>query len=65
MYNSPLRPAIDADAHEILMVLLSPYHKLEENDPRPMVQRPAAYAARFDRWYGLRARSGADRHVRK
>jgi NTE family protein len=41
MYNSPLRPAIDADAHEILMVLLSPYHKLEENDPRPMVQRSA------------------------
>ncbi len=41
MYNSPLRPAIDADAHEILMVLLSPYHKLEENDPRPMVQRGA------------------------
>jgi len=40
-YNSPLRPAIDADAHEILMVLLSPYHKLEENDPRPMVQRSA------------------------
>jgi NTE family protein len=41
MYNSPLRPAIDAEAHEILMVLLSPYHKLEENDPRPMVQRSA------------------------
>jgi NTE family protein len=41
MYNSPLRPAIDADAHEVLMVLLSPYHKLEENDPRPMVQRSA------------------------
>ncbi len=41
MYNSPLRPAIDADAHEILMVLLSPYHKLEENDPRAMVQRSA------------------------
>jgi NTE family protein len=41
MYNSPLRPAIDADAHEILMVLLSPYHKLEENDLRPLVQRSA------------------------
>ena len=41
MYNSPLRPAIDADAHEILMVLLSPYHQLEENDPRPTVQRSA------------------------
>ena len=41
MYNSPLRPAIDAEAEEILMVLLSPYHKLEENDPRPMVQRSA------------------------
>ncbi len=41
MYNSPLRPAIDADAHEILMVLLSPYHKLEENDPRSIVQRSA------------------------
>lgn len=41
MYNSPLRPAIDAEAEEILMVLLSPYHKLEENDPRPMVQRGA------------------------
>jgi len=41
MYNSPLRPAIDADAQEILMVLLSPYHKLEENDPRPTVQRSA------------------------
>jgi len=41
MYNSPLRPAIDADAREILMVLLSPYHKLEENDPRPTVQRSA------------------------
>ena len=41
MYNSPLRPAIDAEADEILMVLLSPYHKLEENDPRPMVQRSA------------------------
>ena len=41
MYNSPLRPAIDAEAHEVLMVLLSPYHKLEENDPRPMVQRTA------------------------
>jgi NTE family protein len=41
MYNSPLRPAIDAEAHEILMVLLSPYHKLEQNDPRPMVQRSA------------------------
>jgi NTE family protein len=41
MYNSPLRPAIDAEAHEVLMVLLSPYHKLEENDPRPMVQRSA------------------------
>ena len=42
MYNSPLRPAIDADACEILMVLLSPYHKLEENNPRPMVQRALA-----------------------
>ena len=41
MYNSPLRPALDAEAEEILMVLLSPYHKLEENDPRPMVQRSA------------------------
>ncbi len=41
MYNSPLRPAIDAEADEILMVLLSPYHKLEENDPRPMIQRRA------------------------
>jgi NTE family protein len=41
MYNSPLRPAIDAEADEILMVLLSPYHKLDENDPRPMVQRNA------------------------
>jgi NTE family protein len=41
MYNSPLRPAIDAEAHEVLMVLLSPYHKLEDNDPRPMVQRSA------------------------
>jgi NTE family protein len=41
MYNSPLRPAIDAEAHEILMVLLSPYHKLEENDLRSMVQRSA------------------------
>jgi len=41
MYNSPLRPAIDAEADEILMVLLSPYHKLEENDPQPMVQRSA------------------------
>jgi NTE family protein len=41
MYNSPLRPAIDAEAEEILMVLLSPYHKLEENDLRPMVQRSA------------------------
>jgi NTE family protein len=41
MYNSPLRPAIDAEADEILMVLLSPYHKLEENDPRPIVQRRA------------------------
>jgi len=26
MYNSPLRPAIDAGATEILVVLLSPYH---------------------------------------
>ena len=42
MYNSPLRPAIDAEADEILMVLLSPYHKLEENDPRPIVRREAA-----------------------
>lgn len=41
MYNSPLRPAIDAEADEILMVLLSPYHKLEENEPRPVVQRSA------------------------
>jgi NTE family protein len=41
MYNSPLRPAIDAEADEILMVLLSPYHKIEENDPRPLVQRSA------------------------
>ena len=41
MYNSPLRPAIDAEADEILMVLLSPYHKIEANDPRPMVQRSA------------------------
>ncbi len=41
MYNSPLRPAIDAEAEEILMVLLSPYHKLEENDPGVMVQRSA------------------------
>lgn len=41
MYNSPLRPAIDAEAEEILMVLLSPYHKLEENDPQPLVQRSA------------------------
>ena len=41
MYNSPLRPAIDAEAEEILMVLLSPYHKIEENDPGPMVQRSA------------------------
>jgi len=42
MYNSPLRPAIDAEAHEVLMVLLSPYHKLEDNDPRPLVQRALA-----------------------
>ncbi len=41
MYNSPLRPAIDAAADEILMVLLSPYHKLEENDPSSLVQRSA------------------------
>jgi NTE family protein len=41
MYNSPLRPAIDAEADEILMVLLSPYHRIEENDPHPMVQRSA------------------------
>ena len=39
MYNSPLRPAIDADAEEILMVLLSPYHRLDENSPQPIVQR--------------------------
>ena len=39
MYNSPLRPAIDAEVDEILMVLLSPYHKIEENAPRPMVRR--------------------------
>jgi len=30
-----------AEADEILMVLLSPYHKLEENEPRPVVQRSA------------------------
>jgi NTE family protein len=41
MYNSPLRPAIDAEADEILMVLLSPYHKLDETDPRAKVQRAA------------------------
>ncbi len=41
MYNSPLRPAIDAGAEEILMVLLSPYHKLEENLPVAQVQRSA------------------------
>jgi NTE family protein len=41
MYNSPLRPAIDAEAEEILMVLLSPYHKLEENLPVAQVQRSA------------------------
>jgi NTE family protein len=41
MYNSPLRPAVDADAEEILMVLLSPYHKLEENLPVAQVQRSA------------------------
>lgn len=41
MYNSPLRPAIDADAEEILMVLLSPYHKIEENLPSAQVQRSA------------------------
>lgn len=40
MYNSPLRPAIDAEADEILMVLLSPYHKLEEADPRPRALPP-------------------------
>ncbi|HLF24829.1 MAG TPA: patatin-like phospholipase family protein [Anaerolineae bacterium] len=28
MYNSPLRPAIDAGAEEIFVVLLSPYHDL-------------------------------------
>jgi len=28
MYNSPLRPAIDAKASEILIVLLAPYHDL-------------------------------------
>ena len=39
MYNSPLRPAIDAEAEEILMVLLSPYHKLEENDLHPLTSR--------------------------
>lgn len=27
MYNSPLRPAIDAGANEIIVVLLSPYHE--------------------------------------
>jgi predicted acylesterase/phospholipase RssA len=30
MYNSPLRPAIDAGATEILVVLLSPYHDILE-----------------------------------
>ena len=30
MYNSPLRPAIDAGAEEILVVLLSPYHDILE-----------------------------------
>jgi NTE family protein len=41
MYNSPLRPAIDAEADEILMVLLSPYYQIEENNPQPIIQRSA------------------------
>jgi NTE family protein len=34
MYNSPLRPAIDAGADEILVVLLSPYHDLHAPEAR-------------------------------
>ena len=32
MYNSPLRPAIDAGADEIFVVLLSPYHDILAQD---------------------------------
>ncbi|MBN1483653.1 MAG: patatin-like phospholipase family protein [Chloroflexia bacterium] len=39
MYNSPLRPAIDAGAEEILVVLLSPYHDIL--DPGQQLPPPA------------------------
>jgi len=40
MYNSPLRPAIDAVAEEIFVVLLSPYHDLSApGDPLPPAPR--------------------------
>jgi NTE family protein len=43
MYNSPLRPAIDAGANEIFVVLLSPYHDLLAPDERlPPVPRGLA-----------------------
>jgi len=43
MYNSPLRPAIDAGAEEIFVVLLSPYHDLlSGNDDLPPTPRGIA-----------------------
>jgi NTE family protein len=43
MYNSPLRPAIDAGADEIFVVLLSPYHDLlASNDELPPSPRGIA-----------------------
>lgn len=38
MYNSPLRPAVDSGASEILIVLLSPYHDLRN----PKTELPPA-----------------------
>ena len=34
MYNSPLRPAVDSGASEIMIVLLSPYHDLHNPDTK-------------------------------
>jgi NTE family protein len=38
MYNSPLRPAVDSGASEIMIVLLSPYHDLRN----PKTKLPSA-----------------------
>jgi NTE family protein len=43
LYNSPLRPAVDSGAEEIMIVLLSPYHDLGQ----PQTELPPAPSSLF------------------